>query len=44
VVTEYGAARLTDKSISWRVKNLIALAHPDFRDELTFNARKLAWI
>lgn len=44
VVTEYGAARLTDKSISWRVKNLIALAHPDFRDELTFKAKKLAWI
>lgn len=44
VVTEYGAARLTNKSISWRCKNLINIAHPDFRDELTFNAKKHRWI
>jgi 4-hydroxybutyrate CoA-transferase len=44
IVTEYGAAKLTNKSLSWRAKNLIALAHPDFRDELTFKAKKLAWI
>lgn len=44
LVTEYGATRLTNKSISARAKSLIALAHPDFRDELTFKAKKLAWI
>jgi 4-hydroxybutyrate CoA-transferase len=44
VATEYGAVRLTDRSISWRVKNIITLAHPDFRDELTFKAKKIGWI
>lgn len=44
IVTEYGAARLTNKSVSWRVKELIKLAHPDFRDELRFKAKKLNWI
>lgn len=44
IVTEYGAVRLTNKSISVRVKSLISIAHPDFRDELTFKAKKLRWI
>jgi acyl-CoA hydrolase len=34
VVTEYGIADLYLKSIPDRVKALIAVAHPDFRDEL----------
>lgn len=44
VVTEYGAVRLTSKSVSRRVQSLISIAHPDFRDELTFRARKFKWI
>ncbi|MGE5397028.1 MAG: acetyl-CoA hydrolase/transferase family protein [Chitinophagales bacterium] len=44
VVTEFGAVKLTNKSLSWRAKNLITLAHPDFRDELTFNAKKIGWL
>jgi 4-hydroxybutyrate CoA-transferase len=41
VVTEYGVARLKGQSIRERAKRLIAIAHPDHRDELTFYARKL---
>jgi 4-hydroxybutyrate CoA-transferase len=44
VVTEYGAVRLTNKPVSQRVKSLISIAHPDFRDELNFTARKQLWI
>lgn len=44
VVTEYGSAMLKNKSISSRVKQLIAIAHPDFRDKLTFDAKKIGWI
>ncbi|MDO5039783.1 acetyl-CoA hydrolase/transferase family protein [Clostridium sp.] len=35
VVTEYGIANLTGKSVRDRVKSLIKIAHPKFRDELT---------
>ena len=35
VVTEYGVANLFGKSIRERVKSLINIAHPKFRDELT---------
>jgi 4-hydroxybutyrate CoA-transferase len=31
-------------SISTRVKKIISIAHPDFRDELTFQAKKYNWI
>ncbi|GLW98859.1 acetyl-CoA hydrolase/transferase C-terminal domain-containing protein [Microtetraspora sp. NBRC 16547] len=40
VVTEYGVARLRGASLDERARRLIAIAHPDHRDELTFNARK----
>ncbi len=40
IVTEYGIAQLRGLPLSKRVANLIAIAHPDFRDELTFEARK----
>ena len=41
IVTEYGIAKLRGKSVYQRAKALIAIAHPKFRDELTFQARKL---
>lgn len=41
VVTEYGAAPLSGRSIKDRVENLIAIAHPDFRSELREQAKKL---
>ncbi|WP_349961468.1 acetyl-CoA hydrolase/transferase C-terminal domain-containing protein [Rhizobium sp. ZPR3] len=34
VVTEYGWANLKGKSVAERAKAMIALAHPDFREEL----------
>jgi acyl-CoA hydrolase len=40
IVTEYGIARLRGRSLSQRTKALISIAHPKFRDELTFAARK----
>jgi len=44
IVTEYGAVYLSNKSISERARRLISIAHPDFRDELKFEAQKLKWL
>ena len=44
VVTEFGVADLIFKSIPDRVKALIAIAHPQFRDELTLAAKKYGWL
>ncbi|MEQ9451189.1 MAG: acetyl-CoA hydrolase/transferase C-terminal domain-containing protein [Pseudomonadales bacterium] len=41
IVTEYGVARLLGKNHRERAHELIAVAHPDFRDELTEAARNL---
>lgn len=41
VVTEYGVAYLKGKGIKTRVNELIAVAHPDFRDWLKFEAKRL---
>lgn len=41
VVTEYGVAQLRGKDCKERAKALIAIAHPDFRDQLHFEAKKL---
>jgi acyl-CoA hydrolase len=40
-VTEFGIAEMWGKSIRERARDLIAIAHPDFRDELTAEARRL---
>ena len=40
VVTEYGLAHLRGQPLSSRARQLIAIAHPDFRDELRFEAKK----
>ena len=44
VATEYGTARLWGRSVSERARLLIGLAHPDFKDELTYQARKLGYL
>ena len=44
VVTEYGIAHMRGQTVQNRVKNLIAIAHPSVREELTFEARKLFYI
>jgi len=41
VVTEYGAVNLFGKSIQERALCMISIAHPDFRDELFFEAKKM---
>ncbi len=40
IVTEYGVAHLRGESLASRAKQLISIAHPDFRDELIFDAKK----
>ncbi|MDD5946022.1 MAG: acetyl-CoA hydrolase/transferase C-terminal domain-containing protein, partial [Clostridia bacterium] len=40
VVTEYGCVNLQFCDVPTRAKKLISIAHPDFRDELTFEAKK----
>nr|WP_321412065.1 acetyl-CoA hydrolase/transferase C-terminal domain-containing protein [uncultured Carboxylicivirga sp.] len=44
VVTEYGAVRLKGLTIRERTKALISIAHPDFREELTQQAREMGYI
>ena len=40
IVTEYGIAKLRGKTLSQRAKALISVAHPKFREELTFAAKR----
>jgi len=44
VVTEYGVAELRARSVRERTLALIAIAHPDFRDELTRRAHEINYI
>jgi acyl-CoA hydrolase len=44
VVTEFGVADLRGRSLSQRARDLIAIAHPAFRDELTVEARALGYL
>lgn len=40
IVTEYGCVNLFGEDLVTRAKRLISIAHPQFRDELMFEARK----
>jgi len=42
VVTEYGIARLMGKNLRERANELIAIAHPDFRETLRQEAREMS--
>lgn len=44
VVTEYGIASLYGKTIRQRAQELINIAHPDFRDQLTHEAKELKYL
>jgi acyl-CoA hydrolase len=44
VVTEYGCVSLRGTTIEERVRLLISIAHPKFRDQLTEEAKALEWI
>lgn len=41
VVTEYGAFNMFGKSLQERAMGMISIAHPDFREELFFEAKKM---
>ena len=44
VVTEYGVADLYGKTIRQRAHSLIQIAHPDFREQLSREARELNYL
>lgn len=44
IVTEYGIAHLRGRTVRERTQNLIAVAHPDFRGELTEQAKNLGYL
>jgi acyl-CoA hydrolase len=44
IVTEYGIAHMRGRTIRERTHNLIAVAHPDFREQLTEQAKQLGYI
>jgi acyl-CoA hydrolase len=39
VVTEYGVAKLRGRSLRERARDLVAISHPSFREELAREAR-----
>jgi acetyl-CoA hydrolase len=44
IVTEYGVASLHGKTVRQRARELINIAHPNFRDELTRAAHELSYL
>lgn len=44
IITEFGVVNVRYQGVSQRVKKMISIAHPQFRDELTFQAKKIGWI
>jgi len=44
VVTEFGIARLRGKTVRERARELIAIAHPNFREELTQKAKAIGYL
>jgi GNAT superfamily N-acetyltransferase len=44
VVTEFGIANLYGKSTQERALAIISIAHPDFREELLFEAKKMGMV
>ncbi|WP_216830777.1 acetyl-CoA hydrolase/transferase family protein [Alkalihalobacterium elongatum] len=44
IVTEYGVAELKGKTVRERTEALINIAHPKFREELEYEARKLGFL
>lgn len=44
IVTEFGIAYLRGRTVRERTRNLIGVAHPDFRAQLTEQAKKLGYL
>lgn len=43
IVTEYGIAEIRFKSLAERARSLISIAHPAFRERLTYDAKKAGY-
>lgn len=43
IVTEYGVAQIRFRSLAERAKAMISIAHPEFRDQLTYEAKKAGY-
>ena len=43
IVTEYGVAEIRFRSIAERARAMISIAHPQFREQLTYEARKAGY-
>jgi acyl-CoA hydrolase len=41
IVTEFGAAELKGQTLAERARRLVAIAHPDFREELDQSAHAI---
>lgn len=44
VITEFGAVNLFGKSLQERAMAMVSISHPDFRDELFYEAKKIGLI
>jgi acyl-CoA hydrolase len=44
IATEYGVAYLRGRTVRQRAQALIDIAHPKFREELAFEAKKLGFL
>ncbi|MFJ8259781.1 acetyl-CoA hydrolase/transferase C-terminal domain-containing protein [Peribacillus asahii] len=44
VVTEHGVAKLRGKTVRERTQELIRIAHPKFREQLTDEAKKIGYL
>ena len=44
IITEYGVANLRYKNMTDRIRTLINIAHPDFRDKLKNDAKRNNWL
>ncbi len=44
VATEYGAVQLRGRTVTERAHKLISIAHPDFRDQLEAEAKKIGYM
>lgn len=44
IITEYGVAYMRGRTVRERALQLIGIAHPDFREELRFEAKRLGYI
>ncbi|MBV8773838.1 MAG: acetyl-CoA hydrolase, partial [Deltaproteobacteria bacterium] len=42
IITEFGVADLRGRTVEERIKRMLAISHPDFREQLEREARALS--